>query len=116
MIDASKCEFDDCFVREDDEGVVYYFTYPADFSDKRFQKGDYGDVVSMEISMEYYNKEFYLEMSPTVMTDEGLTDVDWKELYENIDYDLNTVVVLLEKVVGALKGGRDNAHLKQSAC
>lgn len=119
MIDVSKCKYDECYDR-DDGSIVYYFSYPVDFDGTRFREEDYTNVVAMEISMEYYDGDFYLEMSPTVETkyndNVALTDVDWKELYENEDYSLHTIVALMQKVVRALKGEYEDAYIKQSAC
>ena len=118
MIDVSKCEFDDYYANDEGEFdyITYYFTYPVDFDEAGFCKDDYENVVSMELSLTYEGGDFYMEMSPTVETKEGLTDVDWKELHENINYNLHTLVGLMQIVTDAFKEEFKNAYFEQSAC
>ena len=116
MIDVSKCEYEECFVNDELGGVVYYFTYPVDLDEADFCKDDYGDAVMMCLSLTYENGDFRLDMSPTVEDEGELLDVDWKELHEGVNYNLHTLVGLMQKVLEALRGEYEYAYLKQSAC
>lgn len=117
MIDVSKCEYEECFVNDELGSVVYYFTYPIDFDEiDNFFEENYENIVSMCLSLTYEKGDFRLEISPTIEDEDGLLDVDWRELYEGINYNLHTLVGLMQKVLEGLKGEYEYAYLKQSAC
>lgn len=115
MIDASKCKYEECFENDDLNSIVYYFSYPVDFDEAGFRKDDYGDVVSMELSMTYENGDFHLDMSPTIKDEDGLLDVDWKELHEGVNYNLHTLVGLMQKALDSLMTEYENSFRKQLA-
>ena len=98
MIDVSKCEFEESH-KDSEYGEVYYFTYPKDLDETEFySEEDYGNVFCMCISLTVQGTgERYLAMSPTVEEEDCLTDVDWRDLYEGINYDADIIPKFLAK-------------------
>lgn len=95
MIDVSKCEFEESFRGEN--CTVYYFTYPKDLTETEFySEEDYGNVFCMCISLTVLEDgECCLAMSPAVEEVDCLMDVDWRDLYEGINYQPETILALL---------------------
>jgi hypothetical protein len=115
MIDPAKCEFEES--HEFDGIITHYFTYPIDFEvyEDFYSKEDYGNVVSMCISLTCGMRgEYRMAISPTVEYEDTLTDVDWRDLYDGRHYNDNIVFALLEKVKGEHYHkryiGRNNMH------
>lgn len=105
MIDISKCEFEES--HKDENCTVYYFTYPKDLNETDFYiEEDYGNVFCMCISLTVLEDgECYLAMSPTVESEDCLMDVDWRDLYEGINYDRDIIPKLLNKAKGGAVNG-----------
>lgn len=86
MIDVSKCEFEESSDEDELECKVYYFTYPKESADDfgvSFQPFDSydGDVISLCVSLTDYGCDgFGIAVSPTVETEDCLTDCDWHDL------------------------------------
>lgn len=106
MIDVSKCEFEELHKNPEYEETVYYFLYPKCLDETEFySEEDYGNVVGMCISLTVNdNGDYYVAMSPTVDEGDCLFDVDWRDLYEGINYSEDTVRFLLNMANKASKG------------
>ena len=100
MIDPNKCEFEEGWEIDSGE-VVYYFTYPRDFNEVEFDPEEtYGNVYCMTIALTVIDDHngrlnYYLQMSPTVADDSGMSDVDWRDMYEGINYTDDMISSLL---------------------
>ena len=87
MIDVSKCVYEDSYDNPEYDEVTHYFVYPKDLGETEFySEEDYGNVVSMCISLTINPDGTMLCMSPTVDEGDYLMDVDWRDLYEGINY------------------------------
>ena len=104
MIDPNKCEFEESCKTLD--GTVFYFEYPKDMEETEFYpERDYGDVVNMCVSIIVGDDGVYcVQMSPTVRTEyKGnvmLSDVDWRDLYPDVNYTDPMIIQLLKKAIG----------------
>ena len=96
MIDLTKCEFEEHFRDDELETDVYYFIYPEPFELFRFDLEPTDNVISMCISLSVYDyDDVTLQISPTVVEEDELSDVDWRGLCPGIDYDERTDVEML---------------------
>lgn len=101
MIDINKCKFEEKFRNDFYEETVYYFTYPKEGMNEIdfYPEEDYGNVVGTCLSLTMLdNGDYYMQMSPTIAEDEMLSDVEWRDLYEDFNYDYLTVKNLLNLV------------------
>ena len=100
MIDTNKCVFEKSS-QDNEYGTVYYFIYPKCGMDETefYSEEDYGNVVSTCISLTIAPDGYaYMQMSPTVENDDMLSDVDWRDLYKDENYDDSTINRLLKIV------------------
>lgn len=100
MIDINKCEYEEMYRNAEEGFTVYYFTYPKDLSVREFDpEGSYeGCVCAMCISLTVYDDgEPDLQMSPTIEYEDGLLDVDWRDLYEDVHYTSDMIPALIAK-------------------
>ena len=100
MIDANKCEYEESHHDVMCGHDVHYFTYPKDMNETEFYpEEDYGNVSCMCISLTCYSDgEITLQMSPVVEDEDCLIDVDWRDLYEGVNYTEAAINELLRKV------------------
>ena len=107
MIDISKCNLEDIYEDKEYEETTYYFTYPKSMDETEFYpEDDYGNVVCMCVSIVVGNNGVArVMMSPTVDEDGYLSDADWRDLYDGVNYkneDIERLIRSLD-VVGGLK-------------
>ena len=91
MIDIKKCELEETCYDSSYEETTYYFTYPKSLDETEFYpEEDYGNVVCMCVSVVVGNngEVHRVMMSPTVEDGDYLIDVDWRDLYADINYRL----------------------------
>lgn len=104
MIDPTKCKLEDSYCDGEFDCVVYYYTYPKELGALEFRYNEDTDenVVSACISLTLYDDGSYdMQISPTVEADDGLSDVGWFDLDEDVDYTEETVTTLLKMAEAA---------------
>lgn len=99
MIDVSKCKYEESFIH--DGYTVHYFILPKEELEKYgdfYGEEDYGNVVFACLSLTFNeNDDYYVQLSPTIEEDDGYSDVDWRDLYDGIHYNDDTIIQLLKK-------------------
>lgn len=105
MININKCKYEESAIDSTTHYTIHYFTYPKDLSEVEFcSEENYGNVVMMCIALiSTGHGEHILQMSPTIEDEEGLLDVDWRNLQESVNYTYNDVLTLLSKVYNKRK-------------
>ena len=106
MIDPTKCELEEHYHDPEDGGDTWYFTYPKDdYPFRGFRPlEEYGNVISFCIAFTSYpNRTYNIRVSPTVEEGDSTTDVDWRDMDEDIEYDEITLRKL-EKIIKAEQG------------
>lgn len=108
MINPSACSFEEMYRNEDEGYTVFYFIYPKDMTETRFNLGldefTDDDVQSMCISVTVYDYGAYdMMMSPTVIAkdDENgqlMLDIDWEPLESGVNYTHGTFMEIMKLV------------------
>lgn len=99
MIDAEKCTFEEMFNTDEGE-TVYYFIYPAEagMNETEFitDKNE-ADIVGTCLSLTVYDGGCYIQLSPSILKDEMISDVEFRDLYPGVNYTEDTVAQLIAK-------------------
>lgn len=98
MIDVSRCNFEEAYINSVDEFAVFYYYYPKDLSEVEFcSEEEYGEVVFSCIALTIYPDRYVtMQMSPTVIEDGVVVDVDWRDLEADVNYTYDDVYKLVK--------------------